>query len=101
MADRPRARINPETGIVEGMIDLTGLLAEEDRLRDTDVLNGIAIDPKMVPSGSRVNAGPGFIKSDWKNNLHDPTLKTVNAIIHTISTRGDSEKPPSAGTTTP
>ena len=39
------ARVDPETGTVTGMIDLTGLLAEEDRLRDTDVLNGIAVDP--------------------------------------------------------
>jgi glutamine cyclotransferase len=39
------ARIDPSTGKVTGMIDLTGLLAEEDRLRDTDVLNGIAVDP--------------------------------------------------------
>ena len=39
------ARIDPETGEVIGMVDLTGLLAEEDRLRDTDVLNGIAVDP--------------------------------------------------------
>lgn len=39
------ARIDPETGTITGMIDLTGLLAEEDRLRDTDVLNGIAVDP--------------------------------------------------------
>ena len=39
------ARIDPETGTVTGMIDLTGLLAEEDRLRDTDVLNGIDVDP--------------------------------------------------------
>ena len=28
-----------------GLIDLAGLLPEEDRLRDTDVLNGIAVDP--------------------------------------------------------
>ena len=40
------ARINPETGTVEGLINLSGLLADEDRLRDTDVLNGIAIDPE-------------------------------------------------------
>ena len=58
------ARINPATGIVR-VIDLSGLLAYEDRLRDTDVLNGIAINPEDAP-GSRVNAGPGFIKSDWK-----------------------------------
>ena len=40
------ARINPATGIVEGMINLSGLLEDEDRLRDTDVLNGIAINPE-------------------------------------------------------
>ena len=39
------ARIDPITGKVVGLIDLSGLLPEEDRLRDTDVLNGIAIDP--------------------------------------------------------
>ena len=39
------ARIDPEAGHVVGMINLSGLLAEEDRLRDTDVLNGIAVDP--------------------------------------------------------
>jgi len=39
------ARIDPDTGKVVGLIILAGLLPEEDRLRDTDVLNGIAIDP--------------------------------------------------------
>jgi glutamine cyclotransferase len=39
------ARIDPGTGDVVGLIDLSGLLPDEDRLRDTDVLNGIAIDP--------------------------------------------------------
>ena len=39
------ARIDPVTGKVVCLIDLSGLLPEEDRLRDTDVLNGIAIDP--------------------------------------------------------
>jgi glutamine cyclotransferase len=39
------ARIDPDTGRVVGLIDLSGLLPKEDRLRDTDVLNGIAIDP--------------------------------------------------------
>ena len=39
------ARIDPGTGKVVGLINLAGLLPEEDRLRDTDVLNGIAIDP--------------------------------------------------------
>ena len=39
------ARIDPSTGEVVGLIDLAGLLPGEDRLRDTNVLNGIAIDP--------------------------------------------------------
>ena len=39
------ARIDSSTGEVVGLINLAGLLPEEDRLRDTDVLNGIAIDP--------------------------------------------------------
>ncbi|MEP5568923.1 MAG: glutaminyl-peptide cyclotransferase [Halioglobus sp.] len=37
--------INPETGIVESSIDLSGLLPTEDRQTNTDVLNGIARNP--------------------------------------------------------
>lgn len=36
--------IHPETGVVEGIIDFTGLLPESDRTPATDVLNGIAHD---------------------------------------------------------
>ncbi len=36
--------INPQTGIVEGLIDFTGLLKPEDVTERTDVLNGIAYD---------------------------------------------------------
>lgn len=36
--------IDPATGIVEGVVDLSGLLPEADYARDTDVLNGIAWD---------------------------------------------------------
>jgi glutaminyl-peptide cyclotransferase len=39
-------RIDPATGQVKGVIDLTGLLAQEDRDLGTDVLNGIAYDAK-------------------------------------------------------
>ncbi len=39
------ARIDPDSGAVTGMIDLTGLLSAEDRTPETDVLNGIAKDP--------------------------------------------------------
>ncbi|MDA8678679.1 glutaminyl-peptide cyclotransferase [Luminiphilus sp.] len=40
------AQIDPNTGKVAGLINLSGLLSEEDELRDTDVLNGIAVDPQ-------------------------------------------------------
>lgn len=39
-------RIDPETGEVLGWIDLSGLLPEEERRVDTNVLNGIAYDPQ-------------------------------------------------------
>lgn len=39
------ARIDPTSGNIVGIIDLKGLLPRHDRRRDTDVLNGIAIDP--------------------------------------------------------
>lgn len=37
-------RINPLSGTVVGVIDLTGLLAQSERYPNTDVLNGIAYD---------------------------------------------------------
>jgi glutamine cyclotransferase len=37
-------RINPSTGRVTAVIDLTGILPATDRTADTDVLNGIAYD---------------------------------------------------------
>lgn len=36
--------IDPATGVVEGVIDLTGLLPAEETTAETDVLNGIAYD---------------------------------------------------------
>ncbi|MFI3286565.1 MAG: glutaminyl-peptide cyclotransferase [Rikenellaceae bacterium] len=36
--------INPESGVVEGVVDLTGILADEEKTPTTDVLNGIAYD---------------------------------------------------------
>jgi glutamine cyclotransferase len=39
-------RIDPTSGIITSIIDLRGLLPRRDRQRDTDVLNGIAVDPK-------------------------------------------------------
>lgn len=40
------AIINPDNGIVEGLIDCSGLLPKSMRTPDTDVLNGIAKNPK-------------------------------------------------------
>ena len=39
------AIIDPRTGVVEGVVDLSGLLPEEEVTPSTDVLNGIAYDP--------------------------------------------------------
>lgn len=39
-------RINPETGVILGKIDLNGLLSSSDRTIETNVLNGIAYDPE-------------------------------------------------------
>lgn len=39
-------RIDPETGIVLGRIDMSGLLSAADYAADTNVLNGIAYDPE-------------------------------------------------------
>lgn len=39
------AIINPSDGNVEGLVDCSGLLKEELRKPDTDVLNGIALSP--------------------------------------------------------
>ena len=36
--------INPENGVVEGVINLAGILPEKERDSRTDVLNGIAYD---------------------------------------------------------
>ena len=40
--------INPDSGIVEGKVDCTGLLPRSLRTRDTDVLNGIAWDGERI-----------------------------------------------------
>lgn len=36
--------INPESGVVEGLVDFRGLLSDKEQRRDTDVFNGIAYD---------------------------------------------------------
>ena len=40
----PIVIIDPATGVVEGVVDLTGLLPDEEVTPTTDVLNGIAYD---------------------------------------------------------
>ena len=50
--------IDPATGVVEGMIDFTGLLKDEDVTAHTDVLNGIAYDDatkRIFVTGKRWN----------------------------------------------
>jgi glutamine cyclotransferase len=50
------ARIDPATGEVKGWIDLTGLLREEERVGNEDVLNGIAYDAangRLLVTGKR------------------------------------------------
>ena len=50
--------IDPTTGVVEGMIDFTGLLKDEDVTAQTDVLNGIAYDAatkRIFVTGKRWN----------------------------------------------
>ncbi len=39
--------IDPQSGRVEGIVDLTGLLPEKERTATTDVLNGIAYDKEQ------------------------------------------------------
>lgn len=40
--------INPNSGKVEGVVDCTGLLPNSLRRKDTDVLNGIAVNDKKI-----------------------------------------------------
>jgi glutaminyl-peptide cyclotransferase len=37
-------RIDPASGVIRGVIDFSGLLSQDERKRETDVLNGIAYD---------------------------------------------------------
>lgn len=39
--------INPESGVVEGVVELEGILPESERHPNTDVLNGIAYDAEL------------------------------------------------------
>lgn len=50
--------INPETGVVEGVVDCRNLLSEQDMSEETDVLNGIAYDSvgkRIFLTGKRWN----------------------------------------------
>ena len=50
--------INPDTGVVEGVIDFSGLLKKEDITKNTDVFNGIAYDKatgRIFVTGKRWN----------------------------------------------
>lgn len=56
------ARISPRTGQVTGWVDLSGLLSDEDRDRQADVLNGIAYDAE----GDRL-----FVTGKWWPRLFE------------------------------
>ena len=60
--------IDPATGIVEGVVDLRGLLPDEDRTEDTDVLNGIAYDAE----GGRI-----FVTGKRWNKIFEIELKEL------------------------
>ncbi len=56
-------RIDPDTGEVLGWIDMSGLLPEEERTPETNVLNGIALIRRPTVCSSRGNAGPKCTRS--------------------------------------
>ena len=58
--------IDPETGSVEGVVDMAGLLSEEDYRPETDVLNGIAYDSE----GQRI-----FVTGKYWNKLFEIRIK--------------------------
>lgn len=59
-------RINPETGVVTGVVDLSGIQSHSDRTYNTDVLNGIAYDAKT----KRI-----FVTGKNWNKLYEIVLK--------------------------
>lgn len=59
--------IDPQTGNVEGVVDLTGLLPDSDRKPTTDVLNGIAFDPAT---------GRIFVTGKYWNKLFEIQIRT-------------------------
>lgn len=60
------ARVSPQTGRVIGWIDLTGILAPEDRNAPIDVLNGIAYDAE----NDRL-----FVTGKWWPKLYEIELR--------------------------
>ncbi len=62
-------RIDPKTGVVLGWIDLAGLLPQNERSPNTDVLNGIAYDAE----GDRI-----FVTGKRWPRLYEITLRAPN-----------------------
>jgi glutamine cyclotransferase len=46
MAERCHRYYNPDNGKVEGILDMSGLRKSKNQTTDTEVLNGIALQPK-------------------------------------------------------
>lgn len=61
--------IDPQTGNIEGVIDLSGILPASDRTPTTDVLNGIAYDPAT---------GRIFVTGKYWNKLFEIKIKPVS-----------------------
>lgn len=61
--------IDPQTGNVEGIIDLSGILPDSDRTPATDVLNGIAYDPAT---------GRIFVTGKYWNKLFEIQIEPVS-----------------------
>lgn len=58
--------IDPQTGNVEGVVDLSGMLPESDRTPSTEVLNGIAYDP---------STGRIFVTGKYWNKLFEIAIR--------------------------
>lgn len=69
------ARIDPATGAVKGWIDLAGILPQNERTPQSDVMNGIAYDPK----GDRI-----FITGKRWPKVYEIRLKEKAKTIATL-----------------
>ncbi|WJY72184.1 Glutamine cyclotransferase [Corynebacterium auriscanis] len=65
--------IDPATGFVTGIADLTGKLPAADR-RGADVLNGIAFIPQGESTGDRASRQRFYLTGKWWDTLYEVTF---------------------------